>query len=134
MNDLIRKDLLVLKIKEYAEVHRQTSFYTIQEIIEIIESLPVSVTGEQGCTCELHSDGPQCLAPYLDLDYIQNEIMRASGVLSTLYAMVKDYCLNSIVEPDKNCKLDDVLSDTINGLTAVVSNILDAKKGGCHVD
>lgn len=52
-----------------------------------------------------------------DLEKVKAEIARATGVIAMLYAMVKDTVLAGYQADNKDgCKLDDVISDTINGL------------------
>lgn len=57
------------------------------------------------------------------------EMARACGVIAMQYALLRDYLLS--VEPDKACKLDDVVSDTINGMNAAMTELIG---GDEHAD
>lgn len=59
----------------------------------------------------------------IDLDLIRHEMARASGVIATLYAIVRDYVMSQ--DTDKNCKLDDVVSDTITGLANAITECMN---------
>lgn len=52
-------------------------------------------------------------------DNIVAEIARAQGVMTTLYGICRDKC-NFLIDDDKNGKLGDVISDTINGLDSII--------------
>lgn len=52
-------------------------------------------------------------------DNVVAEIARTQGVLITLYAICRDKC-GFIVDDDKDGKLGDVISDTINGLNSIL--------------
>ena len=63
-----------------------------------------------------------------DLDLVRHEMARASGVIGVLYAMVRDYVLNGMIEEGKNGTLCDVTSDTINGLNAAMQAVMQAQE------
>lgn len=49
------------------------------------------------------------------------EMARAEGTIAMLYAIVRDYLLS--IEPEKGCKLDDVVADTINGMNEALTEL-----------
>lgn len=61
----------------------------------------------------------------IDLDLVRHEMARASGVIATLYALVRDYVISQ--DTDKNCKLDDVVSDTITGLANAIAECMNGE-------
>ena len=61
-----------------------------------------------------------------DLDKVCCEIARAMGVIATLYALTRD-CIIDYTDA-KDGKLDDVVSDTINGLSMALIDVQQARK------